>query len=411
MGKALRLSRSWLIEDVQRRFGLTGRSNQSPLTMGAELELIPLHVETSLPIPIESPATACSVDIIRKVAVQRGWCEKSGLPDPPSWELPGGARISFEPGGQIEVSSAPHASASSLISELSEISCALLDAFERHGAVLVTKGVDPHNPISRTPLQLHRERYETMTRYFEAIGPSGIQMMRQTASVQINMEPGDDPIARWILLNRMAPMLVAVFANSRQYVGEDSGNASYRAHLWRALDPSRTGLATAGPPVDSYCEFALAAGWMFGKSPDGTHHSFESAIESGATQADWDLHLSTLFPEVRPRQYFEVRSPDMVDLPWIAAPIALIAGLCHHEPSARAAAELLAHFDSGVLVKASKYGLADKGISEVSSDFIDLAMTGAKSLGPEYISHDDLDILHEFVDRYAANGRSPADGS
>ncbi len=411
MGTALSLSRSWLIENVRRRFGLIERSSHSPLTMGAELELIPLHVETSLPIPIESPTTACSVDIVRKVAVQSKWFEKPGDPDPPSWELPGGARISFEPGGQIELSSAPHSSASSLITELSEISRTLLDAFERHGAVLVTKGVDPHNPISRTPLQLHRERYETMTRYFDTIGPSGIRMMRQTASVQINLEPGDDPIARWTLLNRMAPMLVAIFANSRHYVGEDSGHASYRAHLWRTLDPSRTGLATAGPPVESYCDFALAAGWMFGKSADGTQHSFETAIEGGASEADWDLHLSTLFPEVRPRQYFEVRSLDMVDLPWIAAPIALVAGVCHHEASARAAAELLANFDSDTLVKSGRCGLAGNEISDVSTDFVDLALRGAESLGRDYISHDDLDILHEFVDRYAANGRSPADDS
>lgn len=408
MGSTLSLSRSCLIEDLQRRFGLLEPSQHSPLTIGAELELIPLHVETSLPIPIEAPATTCSLDIIRKVGVQSKWREKSVDPDPPSWELPGGARVSFEPGGQIEVSSAPHASASSLITELSEISCALLEAFERHGAFLETKGVDPYNPISRTPLQLHRERYETMTRYFETIGPSGIRMMRQTASMQINLEPGNDPIARWSLLNRMAPILVAIFANSRQYVGEDSGHASYRAHLWRTLDPSRTGLTTSGSPVESYCDFALRAGWMFGKSADGTRLSFEKAIKAGANETDWDLHLSTLFPEVRPKNYFEVRSPDMVDLRWIAAPIVMIAGVCHHEPSARAASELLANFDSDTLVRAGERGVADKDISHVTRDFIDLALKGAESLGRDYISHDDLDILQEFVDRYSSNGRPPA---
>jgi glutamate--cysteine ligase len=248
-----------------------------------------------------------------------------------------------------------------------------------------------------------------MTQYFESIGPSGIRMMRQTASVQINLEPGNDPFARWTLLNRMAPMLVAIFANSRTYAGEGSGHASYRAHLWRTLDPSRTGLRMEEPPVESYCDFALNAGWMFGESSDREYASFAGAVERGADESDWDLHLSTLFPEVRPRGYFEVRSPDMVDLPWIAAPIVLVTGVCYHEPTAKAVSELLSHFDSDTLVSAGRHGLADKTIAGAAKDFVELAFKGAEALGTHYISRDDLDILAEFVERYPANGRSPAD--
>lgn len=409
MGTALTLTRSWMLEDVRRRLGLGEPSSVSPLTIGAELEFIPVHVDSRRPVPIDSPGSACSTHIIRKAGLKNNWCETSDGPGPPVWELSSGARISFEPGGQIEVSSAPHESATALIAELFEITSALLDAFERHGVVLETKGVDPHNPISRTPLQLHRKRYEKMTEYFESISPSGIRMMRQTASVQINIESGGDPLARWSLLNRMAPMLVAIFANSRKYEGEDAGHASYRAHLWRTLDPSRTGLVTSDDPVESYCDFARDAGWMFGQSIGETYQSFKEAIEPSAGEADWDLHLSTLFPEVRPRQFFEIRSPDMVDIRWIGVPIAMVAGVCHHKPTANAVAELLADFDSDALLKAGELGLADKEIGDVARDFVDLASKGAEALGSDYLSHGDLDILKEFVDRYPANGRSPAD--
>ena len=409
MGTPLTLTRAWLLEDVRRRFGLSGPSSVSPFTIGAELELIPRQADGHVPVPIDSHATACSVNIIRKVGIHGNWCEVSADADPPSWELASGARISFEPGGQIEVSSAPHTSASSLIAELSEITCSLVDAFERHGAVLETRGVDPFNPVSRIPLQLHRERYEKMTQYFESIGPSGIRMMRQTASIQINVEPGEDPLARWTLLNRMAPMLVAIFANSRRYSGGDTGHASYRAHLWRTLDPSRTGLRDGDSPVETYCDFALSAGWMFGQAAARQDASFDRTIEAGATEGDWDLHLSTLFPEVRPRKYFEIRSPDMVDLPWIAAPIVMITGICYHDETASAVSDLLSRFDSGTLLSAGRDGMANNEIASVARDFVDLASKGAEALGVEYIGHDDLDILQEFVDRYPANGRSPAD--
>lgn len=381
------------------------------MTIGAELELIPLHAETRLPLPIESHATACSVDILRRTGLRNGWSEHAVELDQPFWELPGGARISFEPGGQIEVSSAPHATASSLIAELTDITRMLFDAFERHGSVLETRGVDPHNSIERTPLQLHRERYESMTRYFESIGPSGIRMMRQTASVQINIEPGDNPLERWALLNRMAPMLVAMFSNSRRYAGADTGRASYRAHLWRTLDPSRTGLSINPDAIESYADFALGAGWMFECTADGSYPSFGAALENGAKAEDWEKHVSTLFPEIRPRHYFEVRSPDMVDLPWIAAPIAMIAGVCYDSATAGAVAELLADFDSKTLVNAGRRGMADEQIASVAGDFVDLAIGGCEALGPEYIGSDHLDIVREFADRYPANGRSPSDDS
>jgi hypothetical protein len=99
----------------------------------------------------------------------------------------------------------------------------------------------------------------------------------------------------------------------------------------------------------------------------------------------------------------------MVDLPWIAVPIAMVTGICYHDVTARSVSDLLSHFDSDTLVRAGKNALADDEIASVANDFVELASSGAKALGRDYISHDDLDILNEFVDRYPANGRSPAD--
>ena len=407
MGNTLTLSRDWLLDDVRRRFGISGTARSS-MTIGAELELIPLHVETRLPVPIKSPTSACSADILRRVASRNGWCESRNGGDPSSWEAPGGARISFEPGGQIEVSSAPCSTATALIAELSEITCALLDTFERFGVVLETKGVDPFNEVERTELQLHRERYEKMTEYFESIGPSGVRMMRQTASVQINVEPGAEPLARWSLLNRLAPALVAMFANSSRYADCDTGHASYRSHLWRTLDPLRTGLSTADNVIESYCDFALGANWIFDRFESSQYQPFEKVMTRGATEKEWDIHLSTLFPEVRPRKYFELRSADMVDLPWIAAPIAMVAGICYDNKAASAASEILGKFDSDTLVCAGRQGLADAEIKTAVKELSALAMQGCDALGSDYVSHDNLEILGEFVDRYSANGRSPA---
>jgi glutamate--cysteine ligase len=405
------LRRDWLLADVRKRFGLAGPQQLAPRTIGAELELIPYRADSHLPVPIESHTTTCSLDILRKLAATSGWRETVVGNDPPSWTLAGGLRISFEPGGQIELSSAPHETASALIAELTNTCSTLADSFERHGITLETQGVDPFNAISAVPLQLHRERYEAMTRYFESIGPSGIRMMRQTASVQINVQPGDDPLSRWRLLNRVAPILVATFANSSRYENADTVHASYRAHLWRTLDWSRTGVLCADDAVGAYCDFALDAGSMFRMSDDGRYQAFGQSLHDATTTEDWDLHLSTLFPEIRPKGFFEVRSPDVIESRWLAAPIAIIAGLCYDEKVSQAAAEIVAKCDNYTLIRAGELGVRDSVLGKLAKEVCELAVRGCESLGRAYLSADDLDTVGDFVDRYPANGRCPADDS
>jgi Gamma-glutamylcysteine synthetase len=403
------LPREFLREDVRRRFGIGAAQTSSPRTIGAEIELIPFRADNRLPVPIQSHSTACSLDILRKLGSARGWQEIVVGNDPPSWALGDGSRVSFEPGGQIELSSAPHETASALISELSDTCSTLADSFERHGITLETKGVDPFNAISAVPLQLHRERYAGMTRYFESIGPSGIRMMRQTASVQVNVQPGDDPLRRWKLLNRLAPVLVATFANSSRYENADTVHASFRAHLWRTLDPSRTGVLGAEDAVDAYCDFALDARSMFRLSSDGGYQSFEQSIDNATTGDDWDLHLSTLFPEIRPKGFFEVRSPDAIASRWLAAPIAIVAGLCYYENASNTALEILTDCDDIALVRAGELGVRDPALAALAKNICELAVQGCESLGRDYLSADDLDTVSDFVERYPANGRCPAD--
>lgn len=403
------LSRDWMLDDIRKRFSLGEPRQLDPRTIGAELELIPLGA--GLPVPIESHTSTSSLDILRRLAVTEKWSETAHGSDPPSWTLPGGSRISFEPGGQIELSSAPHDTASALIAELTGTCSVLADAFERHGITLETKGVDPFNAISAVPLQLHRRRYESMTRYFESIGPSGIRMMRQTASVQVNVQPGDDPLSRWHLLNRLAPILVATFANSPRYERADTGHRSYRAHLWRTLDQSRTGFICTDDPIGSYCDFALDAGSMLRTSDDGSYQTFRQSMDDTTTIEDWDVHLSTLFPEIRPKGFFEVRSPDVIESRWLAAPIAIVAGLCYDAAVSQAAAEIVAQCDHDMLIRAGQLGVHDSTIGKLTKELCELAVRGCESLGRDYLSDDDLDTVTDFVDRYPANGRSPADDS
>jgi glutamate--cysteine ligase len=338
------------------------------------------------------------VDVLSEVAAKEGWRGEIAESDPPSWTLKDGARISFEPGGQIEISSAPHTTASSVVRAIHGVVNAIRPAMRAKGIALLAAGVDPCNNIDVVPLQLLRDRYARMTRYFESIGPSGVRMMRQTAAVQINVERGPTPLARWRLLNSLAPYVVALFANSRNYAGRATDHASYRAHLWRTLDPSRTGLPyAANDPADRYLRFALDARAM--RSSDGAQPwlSFRDWMRTGKpTEEDWSFHLSTLFPEVRPKEFFEIRSADAVDSDALAAPVVFIAGLVYDDESATRAADLDGAPSEELLERAGRLGLADPEILRTAAELTQMALSGAERLGESYVSRADIAVARGY---------------
>jgi glutamate--cysteine ligase len=391
------LSEAKLLADLRQRF-FSPSDSVSPLTIGVELELIPIFSETRLPALPRPEAGVSTSAILSRLGDREGWSEETVGDDPPSWALANGARVSFEPGGQIEISSAPAHAASTVIAEIHNVVSNMGAAMRERGIDLLSKGVDPFNGIEAVPLQLHRDRYARMTRFFESIGPSGARMMRQTAAVQINVERGPDPVSRWTLLNTLAPYIVALFANSRDYAGQRTDHASYRAHLWRTLDPSRTGLPfDADDPAKRYLDFALNAKAIATTTQSSGTRSFREWIGDGDPgEADWSFHLSTLFPEIRPKEFFEIRSADAIHPDSLAAVVVFIAGLVYDAEGASRASTLLGAPSEELLIRGGKDGVVDPDIRQTLSTLVEIALAGAAALGQAYISADNVRVAREY---------------
>lgn len=375
--------------------------------VGAEVEFLAHDSITGFPLPLLSGSRGL-VDLLRRYAVGAEWRERPGYGRVPRFEIPGRALISFEPGGQLEISTVPCVGASVLITLLHDVVAPLHAAMADQDVRLESIGIDPRNLARRIPLQLPVERYETMTRYFERIGPFGIRMMRQTAAIQVSIDRGPRPADRWRLLNDLAPYLVAVFANSPHYAGEATGHRSYRAHCWRMLDTTRTGASVVDPdPAAEYTRFALAANDMASSVGDD-RVPFAARVPDESYDDAWRTHLTTLFPEVRPRGHFEVRSCDAIDPGWYAAPIVFLYGLAHDDRAAKEASVLAA--DSRALLRgAGELALRDASIARTARDLFQLALDGARRLGPAHVSGADIDVASDFFDTYTARERSPAD--
>jgi glutamate--cysteine ligase len=404
------LDRQALADDLRLRVFPAPAADHTRPRIGAEVELIPVDDATGRPLPLEGDDRS-TLAILRRAGAGAGWHERrSTKASVPEVELPDGSRITFEPGGQIEISAAPNASLTGLVARLRE-TVRLIRAAAPPGVALRSLGIDPETRIDEVSPQLHAERYRRMLAYFDTIGPSGARMMRQTASFQVCVDGGEAPALTWRVLNALAPYMVAIFANSPRYAGRATGHQSYRREIWATLDPLRTGLlGRARDPIEEYLAFALDAPAFLLPDTDGAPAPFGHRLERGdVTAADWCTHLSTLFPEVRPRGYFELRSADAVAAEWYAAPLVLVAGLAYHRPSLDAAADLLGAPDPALLSRSGRAGLRDPVLGAVAPVLCDLALEGCAALGTEFASPADLAAAAEYFDRYTRRGRSPAD--
>src|SRR4029077_10574685 len=105
------------------------------------------------------------------------------------FSLSSGSCLTVEPGGQLELSSAPAATLGELIEETGRDLAALRDAAAAVGLELCGYGLDPLRPPRRL---LDLPRYAAMEKFFDRDGPWGRQMMCGTASVQVCVDAGDD---------------------------------------------------------------------------------------------------------------------------------------------------------------------------------------------------------------------------
>ena len=377
--------------------------------IGAEVELIPIERATRRPLPLDG-ADLSTLAILREAGAPAGWRERrSAKASVPEIAMPDGGRITFEPGGQIEISAAPRPSLSDLVAALRSTVETIQHATP-DGVELLSVGIDPETPIDEVTPQLHAERYRRMLEHFDSVGPSGARMMRQTASLQVCVDGGPTPLRTWRVLNALAPYVVAMFANSPRYGGRATGHRSFRREIWATLDPQRTGLlGMRENAVEEYLDFALnAPAFLIG--PKGKPVApFGSWLARGATASDWCAHLSTLFPEVRPRGYFELRSADVVHPAWFAVPLVFVCGLVSYERSLEAAAELLGTPSPALLAVSGREGLTHPVLGTVAPLLCDLALEGCSALGTEFVSDADLATAAEYFERYTRRSRCPAD--
>lgn len=332
----------------------------------------------------------------------------------PSAELPCGGRLSFEPGGQVEMSSVPGQSVSATCTATASDIAFIKKRLAGWGIRLVGAGLDPHRPGRRV---LELPRYRAMESYFDAFWPEGRSMMRSTASVHVNLdvEGIEDGAERWRLVHALGPTLSAAFANSSVSPGGPTGFKSTRLALWQAIDPSRT-LPTppVADPVSVWSRYALAARVMF-IGAGGTAHpvhdelSFQRWMQEGHELGFPDLedlrvHLTTLFPPIRPKAWLELRMIDALPEPWWRVPVA-IASMVYDEEAVQAV-EAAVTPTADLWAVAARYGMEHPLLAESARVCFAAALD---ALGRLEVDEETGRVVAAYRERFILKGRCPAD--
>ncbi len=337
----------------------------------------------------------------------------------------GDAQITLEPGGQFELAARPVADDRELVTDLRAYLAELAAASKGLGVAWLSIGLRPFGTRDSIPW-MPKQRYDVMRAYMPTVGTRGLDMMLRTATVQANLDFGDeaDAAAKMKCLYSITSILTALWAASPIVDEKPSGFQSYRAWIWRDTDRARTGLMPfvfdRADIFTAYTEWALDVPMYFvyrgGYRPVPAGLTFRTFMKDGwngehATRADWALHLSTMFPEGRLKKFIEVRGCDCGSIEMIEALAPMMRGLLYDSTARAAATALTAGLSfaererladdvprAGLAARAGKHTLGELG-----KQLVAIARDGLGRVAPQARS------LLDPVDAIAQSGRTQAD--
>ena len=312
--------------------------------IGTEHEKFGFYRQSLKPLQFEGPSGIAQV---LQGLMQMGWeaVYENNLPIALSKQ---GASITLEPGGQFELSGAPLATIHDTYIETSDHFEALAIINDALNIDFLCMGFQPkwaREDIGWMP----KARYAVMRDYMPKVGSKGLDMMLRTSTIQANLdfESEEDMVRKLRIGFCLQPLVTALYAASPFEHGKPAAYLSNRGAAWLDTDADRTGIPACvfedGFGFEAWTQWVLDVPMYFvmrnGRYIDCAGESFRAFLDGKLPQLlgefptieDWELHTSTVFPDVRLKQYIEMRGAAAGNTAWICALPALWKGLLYDE--------------------------------------------------------------------------------
>ena len=314
-----------------------------------------------------------------------------------------GSSITLEPGGQLELSGAVLKTLHQTCAETHAHLDLMTEIMSADCIWMLGIGFDPKWRRQDIPW-MPKGRYKIMRDYMPKVGTKGLDMMLRTCTIQVNLDFSSeaDMAKKFRTSLALQPLATAIFANSPFIEGKPSGYLSSRAAAWVDTDPDRSGVPDCvfdkGFGYEQWVDYLLdvpmyfihqgdeykdAAGLSFRDFMAGSLPGYEGQYPD---IHDWEDHTTTAFPEVRLKQFLEMRGADGGDWSMICALPALWVGLLYDEEALEEAADLAKHITAADVlagrISAAKDGLrgqmAGQELSRLAKRMVTIADQGLK---------------------------------
>ena len=346
----------------------------------------------------------------------------------------GGASITLEPGGQFELSGDALCTLHQTCSEVHTHLDQVRQVAEELGVSFLGLGFSPKWSLQETPI-MPKKRYEIMRAYMLKVGKLGREMMFRSCTVQVNLDFSNeaDMVKKFRVGLALQPIATALFANSPFTEGKPNGFLSYRSHVWLDTDLNRTGMLPFvfedGFGFERYADYALDVPMYFvvrdGKYNDISGNSFRNFLTGTLPGlpgekprlTDWEMHLATIFPEVRLKRFIEMRGADAG--PWrpLCALPAFWVGLLYDQTSLDAAWDLVKDWSEEerhmLRMEVPKSALhtpfRQHKVLDIAQQVLDMSRAGLASRNePDSAGNDETQYLHPLNDIVTA-GKTAAE--
>lgn len=408
-----------------------GNKPREKWLIGTEHEKFAYRLSDLRPLDYEGPQ---GIRALLMGLTRFGWDPEMENGNPIALKRSDGASVSLEPAGQVELSGAPLRTIHQTCTEVSE-HLKQVKAIARDMKIgFLGLGYQPKWPRSDMPW-MPKGRYKIMREYMPKRGTLGLDMMQSTCTVQVNLD--FDSEATMVKMFRVAlalqPVATALFANSPFKEGNPCGYLSYRSHIWTDTDPDRCGMLPfvfeSGFGFERYTDYLLDVPMYFvyrdGRYIDASGQSFQDFMKGKLpalpgerpTIADWAAHMTTAFPEVRLKQYLEMRGAD--GGPWarLCALPALWVGLLYDPDALDAAWDLAKDWTmeerealrADVPRTALKTPFRGRTVGDLALEVLEIAHAGlSRRAALDYFGFDETHFLNPLF-QIAESGMTPAE--
>ena len=327
---------------------------KSSCQIGIEYERLPIFPVTSKAVDYGSEFGICN--FLRNFAREENW---DYITD--DYNIIGLKQehdtITLEPGCQVELSIKPEKTIHELKNKIDNLDKQMKPILDKFNINLLNYGVSPLSTNKNIGL-IPKKRYKLMAKYLWGILSD--VMMRETAGVQccIDFENEEDAVRKFKIANKLTPFMTAMFANSPIRGGVETGYKSFRALSWLNTDNDRCGFVGQIDDkfsFDEYVDYVLETPMIFINRendvvPINGKINFAEFMQNGyegfeADIQDFELHSNLYFPEVRMRNFLEIRNHDCVGKGLQYAILAIYKGILYNKSALAEIEELFAQFD------------------------------------------------------------------